>query len=89
MSRRRQPKKPVTSAPAPNDGTPLGHLSEADLVKEFARELARRRAADGNLDLDMIESFATDVQREMGGETLNLVVHPLLEAPTGHVRGRR
>jgi len=77
MSRRRQPKKPVTSAPAPNDGTPLGHLSEADLVKEFARELARRRAADGNLDLDMIESFATDVQRDMGAETLLAVIAAL------------
>jgi hypothetical protein len=37
---------------------------------EFARELARRRAQSGGLDLDAIEAFASDAQRDMGGETL-------------------
>ncbi len=78
MSRRRQPPKPsLPTRPAPNDGTPLGHLSDADLVKEFARELARRQAAGGKLDLDTIESFATDVQRDMGSETLVAVIEGL------------
>jgi len=77
MSRRRTPQKPLTSGPPPNDGTPLGHLSDADLVKEFTRELARRRAAGGTLDVDAIESFATEVQREMGGETLVAVIEAL------------
>jgi len=78
MSRRRKPQKPtLPTRPAPNDGTPLGHLSDVELVKEFARELARRRAAGGKLDLDTIESFATDVQRDMGGETLVAVIEAL------------
>ena len=53
------------------------HLSEADLVKEFARELARRRAGGGKLDLDAIESFAGDVQRDLGEETLTAVIDAL------------
>jgi hypothetical protein len=59
---------------APNDGTPLGHLSDAELVKEFARELARRRLGAGGLELDAIESFASDVQRSLGDETLGAVI---------------
>ncbi len=39
---------------APSDGSPLGHLSDADLVREFARELARRRAGSAGLDLEAI-----------------------------------
>jgi hypothetical protein len=77
MSRRRKPRTPASSSPPPNDGSPLGHLSDADLVKEFAREMARRRAAGGKLDLDAIESFATDVQRDTGGETLLAVIEAL------------
>jgi hypothetical protein len=58
MSRRRKPPHAaLPTRPAPNDGTPLGHLSDAELVKEFARELARRRAAGGALDLDAIEAL--------------------------------
>ncbi|MER2561065.1 MAG: hypothetical protein ABTQ32_10115, partial [Myxococcaceae bacterium] len=78
MSRRRKPPQAaLPTRPAPNDGTPLGHLSDAELVKEFARELARRRAAAGALDLDAIESFATDAQRDMGGETLAAAIEAL------------
>jgi hypothetical protein len=47
------------------------------LVKEFARELARRRAAAGNLDLDAIEAFAFDAQQDMGGETLAAAIAAL------------
>jgi len=78
MSRRRKPLQPVLpTRPAPNDGTALGHLSDAELVKEFARELARRRAAAGALDLDAIEAFAADAQQDMGGETLAAAVAAL------------
>ena len=35
MSRRRTPRKRV-SGEAPKDGTPLGHLSDAELLKELA-----------------------------------------------------
>jgi len=37
MSRRRTPRKPASSI-APDDGTPLGHLSDAELFAELARE---------------------------------------------------
>jgi hypothetical protein len=78
MSRRRKPPQPaLPSRPAPNDGTPLGHLSDAELVTQFARELARRRAAAGAVDLDSIEAFATDVQRDLGGETLAAAIEAL------------
>jgi hypothetical protein len=60
MSRRRQPRKPANSKP-PNDGTPLGHLSDADLLKEFAR----RHAAKGNLDLTAIETMAEETAHLM------------------------
>lgn len=70
MSRRRQPRTPVNRAPAPNDGTPLGHLSDEELMRQFASELARRRLARGQLELDSIESFATDVKEDLGAETL-------------------
>ena len=51
MSRRRKAKKPVSSPPAPNDGSPLGHLTDAELFREFAREVARRRVS-GQVNLD-------------------------------------
>ena len=77
MSRRRKSRTPVASRPAPNDGTPLGHLSDVELVKQFAREVARRRAVGGKLDLGAIESFAGDVQRDLGEETLSAVIEAL------------
>ncbi len=61
MSRRRKSRTPVTSTTAPDDGSPLGHLSDAELMKE----LARRRLSRGKIDLDAIESFAEDAQRDM------------------------
>lgn len=72
MSRRRPTKKPQPK-PAPNDGSPLGHLSEADLI----RELARRRAVRGTADLNAIESFAEDAQRALGEETLAAAIEAL------------
>lgn len=66
MSRRRQPKTPVTSSVAPNDGTPFGHLSDADML----REMARRRLGKGGVDLAAMEDLAEQVQRHMGEETL-------------------
>lgn len=64
MSRRRKPQRPSSTTP-PEDGTPLGHLSDAELLKE----LARRRAAAGGT-LDEMEAFAEEVQRDVGAETL-------------------
>jgi hypothetical protein len=52
MSRRRAPRKPA-STKAPDDGTKLGHLSDAEL---FA-ELARRRMPQGETDLEAIEEM--------------------------------
>ena len=66
MSRRRKPRTPTTSSTPPNDGTPLGGLSDADLL----REVARRRLAKGNFDIDAIEELAGAAQRDMGEETL-------------------
>ncbi len=56
MSRRRA-KKPIADAPAPNDGSKWGHLSDADLVKQVAAELARRRMPKGEADLEAIEEM--------------------------------
>ena len=66
MSRRRKPRTPATSTTPPNDGTPLGSLSDADLL----REVARRRLAKGNFDIDAIEELAGAAQRDLGEETL-------------------
>jgi len=64
MSRRRRPRLPPSSS-APNDGSPLGHMSGADLL----RELARRRLAKGTMGLDSIESAPEEAQRDLGEET--------------------
>ena len=66
------PRKRVSDQ-APKDGTPLGHLSDADLLKE----LARRRVAQGKVDLSAIESLAEDVQHDAGEETLAAVIASL------------
>ena len=66
MSRRRKPRTPVTPTAAPNDGTPFGHMSDADLL----REMARRRLGKGGVDLAEIEELAELVQRHVGEETL-------------------
>ena len=73
MSRRRQSRKPLLSTPAPNDGTPLGHLSEAELL----REVARRRATRGGFDLDAIEVSSEQFQRDLGQETLDAAIAAL------------
>lgn len=65
MSRRRLPRKPASLKP-PNDGTPLGHLSDAELVAE----LARRRMPHGRVDLDALEEVAEETGRDLGEETL-------------------
>jgi hypothetical protein len=72
MSRRRAPRKRVSDQ-APKDGTLLGHLSDAELLKE----LARRRVAQGKVDLDAIESLAEDVQHQAGEETLVAAIEAL------------
>lgn len=61
MSRRRTPKKPPSLTP-PNDGTTLGHLSDAEL---FA-ELARRQRARGATTLEDIELAAEEDGRLFG-----------------------
>ena len=72
MSRRRKPMKPLSTV-APNDGTPLGALSDAQLLGE----LARRRAAQGGGTLDAMESFVEEAQRDFGAETLALSIAAL------------
>lgn len=76
MSRRRTLRKRASTTP-PRDGTALGHLSDAELIREFARELARRRAASGKLDLEAIESFAEGTQRDVGEEALSATIAAL------------
>jgi hypothetical protein len=76
MSRRRKPRTSIT-ATAPNDGSLLGHLSDTELFREFAREVARRRTASGKVNLDAIESFTQEAQRAMGEETLAAAIAAL------------
>ena len=73
MSRRRKQRTPVTNVTPPNDGSPLGHLSDADLLKEFAR----RKVAAGKLDLSAIETFSEGAMHVMGEETLSAVLATL------------
>jgi hypothetical protein len=61
MSRRRTPKKTL-SGNAPHDGTKFGDLSDAELVRQFAQELARRRGRAG-ATLDDIETMAEQLGR--------------------------
>jgi hypothetical protein len=74
---RRKTRKLAASTEAPNDGTRWGDLSDADLLREAARELARRRAARGELDLNAMESFSEEMQRDMGQETLGATLAAL------------
>jgi hypothetical protein len=61
MSRRRTQKK-VVSGEAPKDGTKFGELSDAELVQQFAAELARRRAKAGS-SLNDIEEMVGQLGR--------------------------
>jgi Uncharacterised protein family (UPF0236) len=72
MSRRRQSRKPPKTT-APNDGTPLGHLSDAELMKEFARRLVAR----GEIELGSLELMAEKAGQEVGAETLASTVASL------------
>jgi len=72
MSRRRQPRK-LASLKPPNDGTPLGHLSDAELVAE----LARRRMPQGRVDLDALEDVAEETGRDVGEEALAATIAAL------------
>ena len=74
---RRKTRIRTANSVAPNDGTKWGHLSDADLLKEMGRELARRRAARGELSLDAIESFIEVDQRDVAQEELAAVVEGL------------
>lgn len=56
MSRRRTPRKPASNVP-PDDGTRLGHLSDAELFAEMGRRLVARGASS----LEDIELAAEDV----------------------------
>ena len=67
MSRRRK-SKDLAGKPAPNDGTKWGHLSDAELVREFAAELARRRMADGPRTLEDIETLSEGLAHSSGEE---------------------
>lgn len=68
MSRRRKSKAPAANKPAPNDGTKWGHLSDAELVREFAAELARRRATGGPRTLEDIEMLSEELGHSSGEE---------------------
>jgi hypothetical protein len=57
MSHRRKSRTLVTPTAAPNDGSTLGHLTDAELMKERVR----RRLKQGKMDLHAIESFEADV----------------------------
>ena len=68
MSRRRKSGAPASNKSAPNDGTKWGHLSDAELVREFAAELARRRAGDGPRSLEDIETLSEELGHSSGEE---------------------
>ncbi len=71
---RRIARKLVASTEAPRDGSTLGHLSDAELLKE----LARRRVVRGQFtSLDDIESAIEGDQRDLGQEELTSVVDAL------------
>lgn len=72
MSRRRVPRKPAATK-APDDGTKLGHLSDAEL---FA-ELARRRMPKGEVDLEAIELMAEGTGHEAGEEVVAATIAAL------------
>jgi hypothetical protein len=76
MSKRKTTKR-MANTVAPNDGSEWGHLSDADLLKKMARELARRRASRGELDLDAIESAIELDQREFGVDSLGATIDAL------------
>jgi hypothetical protein len=73
MSRRRKPRAPVSNSTPPNDDSPLGRLSDAELL----REVARRRLARGEFDLDAIEQLAEKAQQDLGEETLAAAIAAL------------
>jgi hypothetical protein len=52
-------------------------LSDAELLKKTALELARRRVARGEVDLDAAESFAEDMKRDLGEDTLGATIESL------------
>lgn len=71
---RRKTRKLAASTEAPKDGSTLGHLSDADLLKE----LARRRTVRGQFSsLDDIESVIEGDQRDLGQEELASAVDAL------------
>ena len=65
MSRRRRPPRKPLSTTAPADGTPLGHLSEADLIAE----LGRRRMKEGS-SLEDFEIAAEGTAEALGEAVL-------------------
>src|SRR3989338_396255 len=64
--KRRQPPAPKPPSTAPNDGTPLGHLSEQELLQE----LVRRRVETSGTDLTTLEEAAEAAGRQLGTDTL-------------------
>lgn len=71
---RRKARTLAASTQAPRDGSTLGHMSDAELLKE----LARRRALRGTFtSLDDIESFIEVDQRDAAQQELAAVVDGL------------
>src|SRR3712207_7615386 len=70
-------------------GSPLGYLTDADLFREFAREVARR-AADGKVDLVAIRSFMQEAESTRGEETLAAAIDTLRsEEHTSELQSRQ
>lgn len=72
MSRRRTPTKPPDRTP-PKDGSPLGHLSDAELYEE----LVRRRMPKAVGPLEVVETRAEDMGQRAGEVMLEATIASL------------
>lgn len=70
---RKRKSAPRANTKPPKDGTPLGHLSDFDLLAEFAR----RRLAEGKLDLDAMEQSVEQAKQDFGPEQFAALVAAL------------
>src|SRR5690242_13878253 len=71
MAKKRNPA-PRASTKAPDDGSPMGHLSDSDLLAELAR-----RRAGGKHDLASMELGVEQAKREVGQASFAAMVAAL------------